>query len=216
MERKQNILKGDLEKLAPLKDLEVVINDLKIEYDALLKGLENVTAGFQLFEIYRKAHQETAKLAFKHEIFANVNPPPQLEEITLLETTIIDMRNLERKEAKLESDLQTLMLLKAPSELENIDVLEAAIGSLKQFGGAEKEKRSALVVITELASPPEMQDGSLLEEHVKILRQFEKAKQSAEEKVQKAGDTLKKWVKENPTCPTCGGPLNEEHLLDHE
>ena len=216
LDRKQIGLKHELEKLAPLKGLEGAIAALKVEFDTLIKESGKVTAGFELFEIFKKSWRENNKLHIKNEIHSLVIPPPNLEDVALLELTIIEMKALHTKQERLKQDLMALENLKAPLELENIQFLQSSIDSLVNFSKAKEEKSRTLDIILKLALPPEMVDCSLLEEHMKNYKLYEEAKKTLSLKVEKAAAALKKWIQENPTCPTCGASLNEEHLLAHE
>jgi NADH pyrophosphatase NudC (nudix superfamily) len=155
-------------------------------------------------------------LSQKHDLLALVKEPPHIEDVSLLETTIQEMKILLKKERKLEKSLDLLEKLAAPPELETIQTLQMSIESLSNGIRIEKEKNRANEIIFELMLPPEMEDDTKLEEQVKQLRAAHQSVKKSVEKANKASASLEKWIQENPTCPTCGAMLNEEHLLTHE
>ena len=216
LERKLIGLKTELEKLSPLIDLEGMISNLKIEFDMLIIGSEKVTAGFELFEIFKSTQNESNKLLAKNELLGKVISPPVIQELNLIDSTITDMKCLRIKQIKLEKSLIALQALKTPNELESIQTLQASIESLCKVTKAENVKSKVLDIILKLSQPPELIDCSVLEEHVKKHKLITDDMSALTLKLEKSTDALKKWIQDNPTCPTCGASLNEEHLLTHE
>jgi exonuclease SbcC len=216
IDRKINQINEELEKLTPLNELEKEVKDLKLEYDALVKENENVKSGFQLFQIFNKAFLENERLSRRHSFLELLQEPPQLDDMSLLESTIQEMKILQKKEKRLERNLAILNELQEPFDLELTERLEKAIDYLIGGSKLEKEKILAHEIALGLRAPPKMEDEGELTSQLKVLKGTEESVKKLQGKVEKAFKALEKWVKENPTCPTCGGVLSEEHLLDHE
>ncbi len=216
LDRKLNALKLDLERLAPLKEMDVQISALRGWFDSIEKESQQIVAGFELHEVFKKGVFERHKLLAKHTLHLRVNPPPLFEDVTILEGTIAQIRMLQKREQKLKSDVATLANLKPSFDLVDIQILESSIASLRSFSKVLAEKNRAESIIHKILPPPELVDCAPLEEQVRKQKKALNDTTALFQKVNQARVALEKWIKENPTCPTCGAPLNEEQMLSHE
>lgn len=216
LDRKISQINQELEKLAPLNDLEKEIADLKLQYDTLLKENEMVSEGFQLFVVFKKAFLENQKLLVRDDFLGLVKEPPQIEDVTLLEATIQEMKMLQKRQKRLESSSRILEGLIEPFIEEAKDLLQTTIHSLCEKSKLEKVRILAHEIALELMPPPEMEDEEQLNGQLKVLKASEESVKRMEAKGEKARLALEKWIQENPTCPTCGGMLSKEHLYHHE
>lgn len=212
LDRKLAQLKQELERLNPLKDLEEGVLNLKLLYDKLTKESEKIVNGFQLFHIVKKLWERKERLSEKHALFTKVKPLPAFEETKNLETVIYGLKVLGSKKRKLEEKRALLEHLLLPPQEEDRTELVRVVSALSESIQTRLSKERAYQIVLELKAPPEMLDESLLEDHLKKRKALFENQEDLKVRLQKATAALQKWIQENPTCPTCGTPLEEINL----
>lgn len=137
-------------------------------------------------------------------------PPNDLENSLELEELISLMKKEEilvAKKQKEASFLSELLEPVLPQEIEKQQQLVAQIDHLQQISGRLFCQDKVLSKVDEV---PHLEDVQLLDRHVLERRNLEKRLLTLVMQVSQDSQALEEWVKEHPSCPTCGAQLEIE------
>jgi DNA repair ATPase RecN len=252
LERKKLSLNEELLKLAPLKEIEESIENLKARFTNLNKEELAIKDGLEFLESLKKSHSEFIRLEKKFSILEKLNQQNELISLAEIGSSITEIKALEEKSKKLEFKVSGLLSLKLPPQtietsdieihLSQVKLLENQIKQFFNFSAAldilkepsieidtsllefesakllellreEKRKNKLHDVYDLIIEPPELEPFELLEGSIREYSEVLRLVNILEEKTLIAKNDLEKWILENPTCPTCGNPLDSKHLM---
>lgn len=162
-------LQQEIEKFAPLYDLEKVIIKLKTEFDDLTKQYDNINEGFKLLTAIKKYDQEHALLSLKFELITQVNQPPVVKNIVEIETTTSQIRTLMAEQKKLVKFHMVLANLMLHHPLEEIKDLSKTLQCIKNQKIEENNLSRKHKVLEKLEQKPLIADFLQLKDLIVLL-----------------------------------------------
>lgn len=211
---------ADLAKFEPLPFLEAGIADLIRQYQDWEEGV--------------KAHEHTAETLHRIAVqsqraqanvelltpLATLCPPPSLEDSASLSRSLARMEHLSAERDRAGASARAIGAIQEPPPFEDSRALESLIAQL------EGKARHASLLIARLAcveelAPPELaaEDRELALLVERIGRQAAEAANAKAESetagvaLAAARDAIAAYIRENPTCPFCGGVISAEQVI---
>ena len=169
----------------------------------------------------QEAHRQLMVADAELQELSQLRPPPQLEATAALAQWIDSWQQHQQTIAASDAGLKALSGLQTPPEIVSTTELSKTIDVLQthQFTARALEKR--LKAFTDLPEVPELQS---VEPLTNIISQFEELLSNLDQKsklVDLVDASLKEieieiddWVSENPQCPTCGGKISKDQILE--
>ncbi len=178
------------------------------------KSLELLTLRIQ--DISRQVLQNRINVAAMSEL----NEPPVLDEVDFLTGLVIELQLQEQKCERADATSECLKNLEDPPPLTDTDPLQKLIEKIQSAEERACVDRVLHTILESCTPPPVLADLLSMEQ---LCLQWEEAQLQCE-KIQQACQEsaaaheairveLTDWVKENPTCPTCGAELEPEQFI---
>ena len=164
--------------------------------------------------------QQVQQTQFHVVALADLLQPPVLNETVLLQALIVDFQIQKQGHAVSNSASRCLKNLDEPPALADTVQIQNMIKKIQDAEERINADRTEHQVLEHCISPPEMVDLQSMES---ICQQWEATQLqvvqlqlichecNAEHAAVRA--KLEDWVKENPSCPTCGAELEPEQFL---
>ncbi|MEQ1821335.1 MAG: AAA family ATPase [Fimbriimonadaceae bacterium] len=205
-----------------LTETEQRVRKVEDAHHDLLEVRNRVSALRSLIAKLDDAETSSNELTAQVKALGNIKEIPAQADVKALRRLVEDLKRLdqERETSKAQSD--SLAKLVETPQLANptplVSHIAAVKGRLKQLSllGPKIE------VVAKMQSPPTLADTAPLARLVSQIHKIQAGIQTLSESAsiveneQREFESLaQRWVQENPTCPTCGGQLTPEKVLDH-
>mgnify|MGYP003635581941 FL=1 len=178
------------------------------------KPLEVLTQRYEAFE------NKTRVAQFQVSTLQPLANPPPLEQTERLEKLIREIRTQELELRSASATGDCLNLLKEPPSLAETDPLQKLIQKIAVSEERTQLDRLESEVLEACVPPPELTDLERIEQ---LCQQWEQAAvqfnhqqvihAECESEYEAVRDQLQNWVKENPSCPTCGAALEPDQFI---
>jgi len=164
--------------------------------------------------------QQVRQTQFNVVALAGLDEPPVLNETVLLKGLINDFQIQQQSHEQAKAESLCLKNLDEPPALSDTDTLKKLIDKIQYAEERVNADRAEHKVLESCTPPPGMADllsmGTICQQWEETQLQIVKLQQICQEcKAEHAAvrAELENWVKENPTCPTCGAELEPEQFL---
>jgi exonuclease SbcC len=197
--------------LSKHKDLEekyFILDKLQVQ-----KELESTQEIEISIEEIKRLSEKDKYLNLQSLRLSLLKSPPEWTQTTDLENHIALTFTFTKKIEKFLKHENSLENLKEPLEEIETGFLQLEVDKLNSLVREEKSKLVLNDLLSLLIDPPKLDEIESLEECMNDYKKLLSSIKKLEEKELKAKADLEKWVLENPTCPTCGNPLDKDHLL---
>ncbi|QDT97083.1 AAA family ATPase [Gimesia aquarii] len=218
-----------------IQRLEALIQDLEASSQTVTNLRKTVTALNELpVELTQKNEKPLESLirrsvAVKQQVelthlnvsvMATLNEPPELEEVTVLDSLIYDIEVQQQRSDRDNLTVECLKALSDPPQLVESGRLQTTIENLILAEERVRVDQIEFMILEKCSSPPELADLDKIEQ---FYRQWEEASSQFDSRQQNYHVCEKEyeliraemvnWVKENPTCPTCGAEMDPEQFI---
>jgi exonuclease SbcC len=209
--------------LEPLDELAARARALEKEHDDVRECVEKTAAlGDALGEIRRQERELRHQEAFC-EALASLNAPPEFYETRPLEDIARELARETARAASLEAKRDLLSTLEAPPEFRDTQRIEGLLADMQRAEADVASRAAEIELLRKLAAPQEPADTGPLEEIIDSLREAldERAHlgcslADVDKALAAAREEVEGWVSEHGVCPTCGQPVDAEHLLSSQ
>ena len=204
-------LRSDM--LIQMGDLLKVIPDLPEMQptSALQTNLEAIASAQQQMEVANAELKELSKL----------KPPPQLTATDPLALWVEAWEQNRQTMAISEARLKALLKLQDPPEITPTGELSNAIDSLESQQRIVLNLGQRAKAIADLPEVPQLQSAQpltgVIEQYDELLANLDQQKgllDSINASITKAETDIEDWLNENPQCPTCGGEISKDQILE--
>lgn len=171
-----------------------------------------------LIDGLHKVTQSLTHTTAERGALALLQAVPQFEDVTALQRLRDNLRRYGREVRSSRDSAQLLSALQ-PLEQEETTALAACIAKLRAAQNALQEASQQSSGLLTLVPPPELQETAPLQQVIANMREQEQLiEQHAQAAVAIEGELLivqndLNRLAAEQTCPTCGGPLDAERLL---
>lgn len=164
--------------------------------------------------------QQVRRTQFDVEALSGLNEPPAISEIDSMAILIDELQIQERNLEWAALEKQCLKQLNEPPELPDTGPLQMWIEKIQQAEGRVDTDRAEYKILENCTSPPELVDLLSMEsfyqqweETQSLVGQLQQVCHECHAEYKAVRAELEDWVKENPTCPTCGSKWETEQFL---
>jgi len=178
------------------------------------KQLDNLIA--QLIAAATELETQQAQRAALSALAA----PPPLAETAILVRCIEQLDSAARAQAQSAGMHDALTALPAPPTLAEVQPLQAIIQALAGATNENQRCQRQVKLLESLVTVPAMQDNAplanvltQLETQSRQLTQLDRDLAIAEAACETAAEELRRWAREQETCPTCGAPLDPDRVV---
>lgn len=151
---------------------------------------------------------------------SELNQPPAITETGFLTALIDDLQVLEQSHEQAKAENLCLKNLKEPPALPDTEPLQKCIDQIQHAESRVDTDRAEYQILERCTPPPEMADllsmESISQKWQEAHLQVVELKQVCHEchlEYEAVRAELADWVKDNPSCPTCGAELEPEQFL---
>lgn len=178
------------------------------------KPLELLTQRLMLVE------QQVRQTQFNVSTLSALDVPPELDDEIYLSALIESLEAQEKRYTLTSATGECLDQLNEPPQLQETGPLQKLIEKLQTAEERASLDRIESQVLEDCSPPPEMDDlqkiGQICVQWEEAQTQFnriQKIYQECEAEYESVRAELVNWVKENPTCPTCGAEIEPEQFI---
>ena len=154
------------------------------------------------------------------EATGGLGAPPTTEDLAPLERLIARLERQIDATATAARRASSVRSLREPPPLADAEAVEDLLARLEAEGRRVAAARRHAALIGEPTEAPAQSDTAPLQALIdqlsaatRNLAEFAGAEAAATNAAEAAAVDLRGWAKTNPTCPTCGGPIDPDTLL---
>lgn len=217
---------SNLEKQAAaftsLAETEQRVRNVEEAHHDLLEVRNRVSALRSLIAKLDETEVIGNELAAQTKALSNIEGVPPQSDSMALRRLVGDLNRLEQERETSKTQSDSLAKLREAPMLANPLPLSAHIAAVKGRMKQVTLLGPKIDAVSRMQAPPILADTNPL---AYIVAQIQKVNASIQELSESSAlveaerkefKTLaQQWVQENPTCPTCGGQLTPEKVLDH-
>ncbi len=174
----------------------------------------------QLITSMHKASFESRLTTAKAETLSTLSVPPEIQDESTISITIANLKRCHQQLEIHSSTAQALENLTNPPELSDELELSKFVNHLQRASEQLMRVETRFGVLNELAPAPEMANcdplNSLLSEFKIAEKQISKSTnllRNIEDSLAQLNSEVESWVKDNPSCPTCGSETTVNQLI---
>ncbi len=158
---------------------------------------------------------------FQLKAMADLQTPPKLQPTKRLKQWVAVWEQNQQAKAIAEGRLHALSGLSNPPQIASTKVLEQTIGRLVTGQRKRESLDRDLKTLGQLSPVPELTSTSALSQliarHDELSNQLtdqQNRLRSNDQQIATTEEALAQWLDRNPQCPTCGGPVTKEQLME--
>lgn len=150
-----------------------------------------------------------------------LTPPPEIAPTDRLSRWVNDWQRNDHSKRLNDRRLDSLSTLQPPPEIQSTTALQKTIDELSTQLRLEQAIERRANVLNELPEVPQLASTSAITELIAryselLTRQAQQTNQekTAAAKIAGVETEIEQWIQENPQCPTCGGEMSKQQLLE--
>ncbi len=199
-------------------DLEKTVTALNVLPAELTQGNEKPLE--LLTQRLVTVKQQVEQTRFKVRAMSALDEPPLLEDVAILNSLINGIQNQKQSCDRANLTGECLKDLSDPPQLIDTEPLQKIIEKIQLAEERVSIDQTEFKILEDCSPPPEITD---LQRIVQIYQQWVEAQIQFDAMQQDYRDCEKEydliraemvnWVKENPTCPTCGAEMEPDQFI---
>lgn len=213
-------LQQRLSSLKPLDAIEEQVAGVEAEHASLqrllrdISSLQNHISDMEQMDSRVRKHAETAAAA------KSLVPPPEIPATEPLSVMIRQMAAQQKRIAAESAAAEAADRLLPPPELADTGHLSDLIARMGHLCLSIEKEEIGSAILDNCPEPPEILDIAGIDRHIDTLEKAQKTMENrggelkeAEKRLAAAEAELRKFIETNNICPTCGQPMDADHIL---
>ncbi|MFO8065871.1 MAG: AAA family ATPase [Spirochaetota bacterium] len=214
-------LEETLSELSPVDEIERKVTAAEQLHTEMAERQTEIDAGERIRGELDKTARLAASLETEVAALGELPEPPSMHDAPALEAFVENLVAADLDRGKAASESSVLSTLPEAPGLSDTADLERLVGELDSRQRRTQRERRVAELYTVLSPVPDLEDPSELEKRIAELESGERARAqaeaeawSAEEELGSVREALRSWAVDNRVCPTCGGTVEPEQLLE--
>ena len=152
---------------------------------------------------------------------STLQSPPEIEATEPLENWILQWQQSQRTREACENRLEALAKLANPPKVLTTGELQNTIQQIEYRQQQHQSQKQRLESLTAMPQVPQLHVTAELEQQIDQYDQLQMQLtqqtdlvQSVKATITAIEDEMEDWLVDNPQCPTCGGEISKEQLLE--
>ena len=151
----------------------------------------------------------------------DLQPPPKLQPTEPMQKLVMALQQNRSTQTIAEKRLKALTSLSQPPKIAATGELRKTIDALADAEQKSEVTKRRLKALESLPQVPQLQStaalNDLMKRYIEMLTMMRKQSDQLDannKMIQDVEDELEKWLDDNPQCPTCGGKVTKDQLLE--
>lgn len=207
--------------LEPVEGIQRDVEGIESQYalirrtDSEITALQRHVAAMKQAEAMAGRYEDTASAA------QSLFPPPEVIPTEPLWAMICRIENQQRRMEAQSAYVQSAAGLCSPPETEDTRPLSYIISRMEDLYFTLEKTAAKDNLLDNCPQPPEILDTAAIARHIEALEKAQKAEDNckgrlkeAKERLEKAERDLRGFIDSHEICPTCGQPMDADHVLE--
>ncbi|MFP4649837.1 MAG: AAA family ATPase [Desulfobacterales bacterium] len=207
--------------LEPIEGIQKDVKEIEAQYALVVRTDSEIGALYRHVAAMNQAKAMAGRYEDTASAAQSLFPPPEEIPTEPLSAMICQVETQQWR-IKAQSDFAKAAAgLCTPPETEDTRPLSYLVSRMEALYFTLEKTGAKDAMLDNCAQPPEMLDTGAIGRHIEALEKAQKAQDQCRARLKEAGDRLEEaerdlrvFIDSNKICPTCGQPMDADHVLE--